>query len=529
MKYAKTIMIQGTGSGVGKSIITAALCRIFVQDGYAVAPFKAQNMALNSFVTVSGGEIGRAQAVQAQAAKITATVDMNPVLIKPSSDMCAQIVVEGKPLGNKSAAQYMRYKKKLFSTACGCLKRLRTQFEIVVLEGAGSPAEVNLRKNDIVNMSIAQASRTPVILVGDIDKGGVLAWIVGTLDLLTSAERKHVKGIIINKFRGDLSLFEDGIRFLEARTGIKVLGVLPYFKDINIPEEDAVPLERMHAHKTSRKDIITIAVVCLPHISNFTDFDALEKERDVELRYVRSADELGAPDIIIIPGTKNTINDLLWMNAAGISEKLLAHATHSQSVIIGICGGYQMLGETICDPAGIESRKAIMSGLGLLPVRTTLLAEKQLHQVAAEEIVSGLSVQGYEIHHGSTKFTGRCNPVFNVKQGSGEGKTDGASSRDNTIWGTYIHGVFDNDAFRRNFLNRIRDRKGLKPCAVTRFCPDKEFDKLATIVRKNLDIQTLYSILAGNTPTIVKNPSTRYHRKREKVARTHSKARPIQS
>lgn len=490
MRPARTLMVQGTGSGVGKSVLVSALCRILVQDGLRVAPFKAQNMALNSFVTPSGGEIGRAQAAQAQAARVIPTVDMNPVLMKPSSDIQAQIIVQGQPLGNKSAIQYDTFKRSLFGIVKASLARLRKEHDAVIMEGAGSPAEVNLRKNDIVNMSIALASRTPVILVGDIDKGGVLASIVGTLALLTPAERRLVKGIIINKFRGDLALFDDGVHFLEKRTGIPVLGVLPYYRDIAIPEEDAVPLESLHAGKRRGPDTLTAAVIYLPHISNFTDFDALAQEPDVQLRYCRRVEDIGRPDVLIIPGTKNTIADLAWLRKNGMAEKIQACARSGKTTIVGICGGYQMLGTEIRDPGHIESKRSRIEGFSLLPVRTVLKRQKQLRQVEAVAVAGGHRVRGYEIHHGETEASAEVKPVFMIN-----GKPDGAAGKDGRVWGTYIHGVFDADDFRRHFLNAIRKRKNLKPLPVRTYDADIAFDKLAAVVRTHIDLKAVRRIL----------------------------------
>jgi adenosylcobyric acid synthase len=340
-------------------------------------------------------------------------------------------------------------------------------------------------------MRIALASNSPVILVGDIDKGGVLASIVGTLALLNKNERKLVKGIIINKFRGDLRLFKDGVRFLEKRTGIKVLGVIPYFRDIEIPEEDAVPWEkRAVSGKTKRP--LNISVICLPHLSNFTDFDVLEQEPDVNLTYVRKASEFGNPDSVILPGTKNTISDMSWLKTSGIVPKILAYASKRKSTVIGICGGYQMLGTEIHDKEHIESKKSIEAGLSLLPIRTELKKQKHLRQVAGFDIKSGTSVKGYEIHHGETTLGKGCKPAFKI---TGSENRDGAVSADGRIWGTYLHGIFDSDKFRRHFLNKLRKIKGLKPVSVIKYDHDKEFDKLADHVRNNIDIKAVYKIL----------------------------------
>ncbi|MFH1128602.1 MAG: cobyric acid synthase, partial [Candidatus Omnitrophota bacterium] len=367
MKSA-SIQICGTGSGVGKSVIVAALCRIFLQDGYKVAPFKAQNMALNSYVTLDGKEMGRAQVTQAQASGIEPTVDMNPILIKPNSDTGAQIIVRGKPIGNMSVAEYTKYKNSGFGIIRQSLRKLLDEYEVVVMEGAGSPAEINLKSHDIVNLKIAEYAKAAVILVGDIDKGGVFAWIVGTLELLSKKERKMIKGIIINKFRGDKTLLMPGIEFLEKRTGIKVLGIVPYYRDINIPEEDAVPLDSFKEKDGKKEHKLNIDVIYLPHISNFTDFDALEREDDVRLRYVKSPQELEIPDMIIIPGTKNTISDLKYLKKCGLAKKIKSIINSNRTTtLVGICGGYQMLGNKIFDKDGLESKHGEEEGLKLLP------------------------------------------------------------------------------------------------------------------------------------------------------------------
>lgn len=517
MKQSRAIQVCGTGSGVGKSVIVTALCRIFLQDGFKVCPFKAQNMALNSYVTKDGGEIGRAQATQAQAAKIAPSVDMNPILIKPTSDRKAQIIVKGHPVRNMSVYEYVDYKKKAQSIVLKSFRRLVEEYELVVIEGAGSPAEVNLKSHDIVNMSMAKHANAPVLLVGDIDKGGVFAWIVGTLELLTKEERKRIKGIVINKFRGDKRLLRAGIDFLEKKTGIKVLGVIPYFsarggsayggKDIKIAEEDSIPLEKRDGgisnQKIQKEGQLDIAVISLPHISNFTDFDALENEPDVKLRYIFCESEFGNPDVIIIPGTKSTVSDLNYLKKTGLAEKIaLIIKNHPAVHLIGICGGYQMLGEKINDRKATESAQKSVKGLGILPVVTSFEKEKILSCVKAEDIVSGLGVAGYEIHHGKTRLFKECKPVFRIfqRQGKKAKGLDGAISKDGRIWGTYFHGVFDEDDFRRSFLNKLRLKHGWPPLSrITSFSQDKEFDKLAGLVRENMDMDLLYKI-AGLEP-----------------------------
>ncbi len=495
----KAIQVCGTGSGVGKSVIVAGLCRIFLQDGFRVAPFKAQNMALNSFVTHEGDEIGRAQATQAQACRLKPTVDMNPLLLKPTSDTGAQIILRGKPIGNMSAIEYKDYKYKAKKEVLASFQRLKKEFEVIVIEGAGSPAEINLKAHDIVNMKMAQAADAPVILVGDIDKGGVFAWLVGTLELLTKGERKRIKGFIINKFRGDKTLLKSGIDFLEKKTGIKVLGIVPYFKDIKIPEEDSVSLDGFAGRKTRAEGMLNINVIYLPHISNFTDFDALEKEPDVRLEYIGRGQDLDRPDVLIIPGTKNTIADLNYLRESGLAERILATVKdRPETVLIGICGGYQMLGQRISDPDRTESWEKEIAGLGLLPITTNFEKEKILSQVKAKEIISGLGVSGYEIHHGRTQNPKDNRPAFRISERQGEKAedADGTISEDGRIWGTYIHGVFDEDAFRRDFLNRLRLKKGWPPLSQrATFNLDKEFDKLAELLRENMELDLLYKIL----------------------------------
>lgn len=498
MKKSKTIMIQGTGSGVGKSVIVSGLCRIFLQDGYSVAPFKSQNMALNSFVTSDGGEIGRAQATQALACKIKPTVDINPILIKPTSHTSAQIILHGKPVKNMFVYEYKNYKRLVFNKVKESFKRLSKKYEIIVIEGAGSPAEINLKSHDLVNMKIAKLASSPVILVGDIDKGGVFAWLIGTLQLLDNEEKKMIKGFIINKFRGDKRLLRAGIKFLENYTGIKVLGVIPYFNNIKIPEEDSVSLD-LEKEKVYRT--ININVIHLPHISNFTDFDALELEPDVSLKYVRSCEDLDNSDVIIIPGTKNTIEDLNYLKKSALSKKILSVFKNKNLILIGICGGYQMLGKTIYDKKNVESKRKEIKGLGIIPIITEFHTEKILSQVNAKDLSSGIKIKGYEIHHGRTKiFDKNIRPKFKIVEFKNKKtkRMDGAQTKDKRCWGTYIHGIFDNDKFRKYFLNDLRKRKGLQVLIKNiNYDVDKEIDKLARLLRKNININLLYNILKG--------------------------------
>ena len=400
-------MVQGTASHVGKSILVAALCRIFRQDGFTVAPFKAQNMSNNSYVTPDGGEIGRAQAVQAEAAGIEPSVEMNPILLKPESDHRSQVVLLGRPLQSAEAGWYATMKLRLWQAVSESLDSLRGRYDIVVVEGAGSPAEINLKQNEIVNMRVALHADAPVMLVGDIDRGGVFASLVGTLELLDPDERERIKAFIVNKFRGDLSLLVPGLDWLEERTGIPVAGVIPYFRDIHIPEEDSVSLEERGRLKHQRDYVLDIAVIGHHHISNFDDFDPLVREEGVRLRFVEDGDTLGKPDLIILPGTKSTIADLERLKRLGVAGQIIAQA-RGGTPVIGICGGYQMLGERILDPDGVESPQAETAALGLLPITTVFSSIKETHRVKGMvgqapgllEGAAGLPLEGYEIHMG---------------------------------------------------------------------------------------------------------------------------------
>jgi len=501
-------MIQGTGSHVGKSVLVAALCRIFAQDGYKVAPFKSQNMSNNSFVTKSGGEMGRAQVMQAEAAMVEPHVDMNPILLKPTGDKGSQVVLQGKPLEHLLARDYYARKARLWDAVVESYERLAGQYAILVIEGAGSPAEVNLKENEIVNMRVALFANAPVLLVGDIDKGGVFAWLVGTLELLTEEERNQVKGLIINKFRGDVSLLTDGLKFLEDRTGIPVLGVIPYFHDIYLDEEDAVTLERdeIPTSDEEAKDVLDIAVVRLPRISNFTDFEALAATEKVKLRYAAQPGVVGHPDAIILPGTKNTLADLLFLKESGLADSLLV-AKRKGTHIIGICGGFQMLGKEVFDRFHVESPLERVAGLGLLDIITEMNPEKLTAQVKAKINnprfdAAETELVGYEIHQGETELLAGTTPLFVIVERSGQAVevSDGAISDDGKVWGTYLHGLFDNDEFRLAFVNRLREEKGYSPLQETatfHFEREKQqgYDKLAELVREHLDIPRIYEIL----------------------------------
>lgn len=492
MKTAKSLQICGTGSGVGKSVIVAGLCRIFSQQGFKVAPFKAQNMALNSAVTPDGLEIGRAQSMQAAACRIEPTCDMNPVLLKPTSDIGSQVIIHGKPVGNMSATEYYKYKSKIFGKVKHSFYKLISENDIVIIEGAGSPAEVNLKKHDIVNMKIARLTGSPVLLVGDIDRGGVFAWLLGTLDLLPEVERKLFKGFIINKFRGDRHLLQSGLVFLEKTSGKKVVGVLPYYNDIKLPEEDSLFLDQVKRKKRGGSKKIKIVVVKLPHISNFTDFDVFEREQDTDLEYSIDLKVIEAADCVILPGTKNTCADLRFLCEKGITHIIKKKAMQNHTVV-GICGGYQMLGRKIVDATGIENKNGIQ-GLGLLNINTSLKRRKTTFQIEAKDLRTGSLIRGYEIHHGQSKKAGTCPSIFLIEK-RGTKKVcleDGAVNKRGNVWGTYIHGVFDNFCFRESFLNKLFVRKGLKcKCIKDDFSQEREFDKLADLLKNNLDMKFL--------------------------------------
>jgi len=498
---ARTLMIQGTASSVGKSIMVAALCRIFRQDGHRVAPFKAQNMALNSYVTAEGGEIGRAQVVQAEAAGIEPTVDMNPVLLKPTKDTGCQVIVLGKVARTVSDTDYYLYTPSLVKTVEEALGRLRSAYDIVVIEGAGSPAEINLKDREIANMRVARMSGAPVFLVGDIDRGGVFASLVGTIELLTEEERELIKGFIINKFRGDVTLLKPAIDFLEKRTGKPVLGVVPSFQDIRIAQEDSVYLDE-------RRDIqaagdLDIAVIRLPHISNYDDFDPLEGEGCL-VRYVAQRFELGNPHLIILPGTKSTVNDLQYLRHTGLANAILIKAREGVPVV-GICGGYQMLGQKIIDAQGVESAEAEVTGLGLLDVVTDFVPEKSTRQVKARVLsdlgllsgTKGMELTGYEIHMGQTQCDEKINAfqVLETPQGAVD-YGDGTLNAQGDVLGTYMHGLLYNDDFRQAFLRSLRRRWDLPDSYRDAVIGKTEqYDKLAELVRQYLDIPRIYRIM----------------------------------
>ena len=540
-KDSKSLMIQGTSSHVGKSVAVAAICRILKQDGYSVCPFKSQNMALNSYITASGGEMGRAQVVQAEACGLEPEVFMNPVLIKPVEDTRAQIIFMGKVLKNMSASEYDGKKKIFLDKIKELLDDIKSKFDYVIIEGAGSPAEINLLENDIVNMRTAVIAKSPVILVGDVDKGGVFASFYGTVKLLPATFQKYIKGLLVNKFRGDVSLLQPGNDYIAKKLDIPVLGTIPYFRDIHIEEEDSVNLEREQERaaffirsKGSKEDgRMVIGVIYLPHISNFTDFDALEHEEEVNLIYIRCAADLSAldPHMIIIPGSKSTISDLIYLRESGIEEEIKKQY-NEQTSVIGICGGYQMLGQIITDRFKSESKSTgSIEGMGLLDITTDYLKEKNTYQIEFDlkeavrdqfapyySTLEGLSVdnsqygkmKGYEIHMGISKIMESGNdlmPLFNIsRRGKEEAVMDDGLlrlDRENKkmVMGTYIHGVFDNYIFRRaivavlkgfynirsvNTYNSVRSYDDFK---------QSQYDRLAELFRENMDMDLFYKIL----------------------------------
>ena len=492
-KQTPAIMFQGTASDAGKSILTSALCRILLRDGISVAPFKAQNMSLNSFVTRFGKEMGRAQVVQAQACGLDPDVRMNPVLLKPNSDTGSQIILNGKPVANMTVEEYIRFKPKAFAAARHAYDSLASEHDVIILEGAGSPAEVNLKHDDIVNMRMARYAAASVLIAGDIDRGGVFASFVGTMEVLAEWERNLVAGFIVNRFRGRSSLLKDAISYTEKHTGRPILGVIPYLKDLGLPEEDSVGYKSGILDRPRPPgDHVEIALIDLPHVSNFTDFAPLSEEPDVYLKIVRKPDELDQPDALIIPGSKNVISDFRYLEKSGLAKKILAAVQSGLSEIIGICGGYQMLGREIRDPLCLESTGRSLKGLCLLDLVTIFEKEKTLSRQQAIHVESGCEVHGYEIHHGQSR-DGNDGSILKM----GDKTMTGTVSKNNMIWGTYLHGIFDADLFRRWFIDRLRSRKGLSQINRVRVRYDLEpaFDRLADTVRAHLDMERIYRLL----------------------------------
>ncbi len=488
----KALMLLGTGSDVGKSVLVAGLCRVLLQDGVRVAPFKAQNMSLNSYVTRDGGEMGRAQVVQAQACRLDPDVRMNPILLKPCSDVGSQVIVHGRPVGNMRVKEYVEYKKQAWKEVCVSYDALSADFDCIVLEGAGSPGEVNLKSHDIVNMQMAKYAQSPALLVGDIDRGGVYASFVGHVEVMAPWERDLLAGFVVNRFRGDASLLDDAHAFLFERTGKPVLGVIPFINNLDLPQEDSVSFKAgLYDSTRPECDHVEIAVVDLPHISNFTDFEPLLAEPDVHLRIIRKVSELGKPDCLILPGSKNVVADLNYLEQSGFAKALVTLAIKGCE-IVGICGGFQLLGQKIADPHGLEGEAgSTVRGLGLLDIKTTLAAEKTLIRKEGSHLPSNTRVHGYEIHHGIS--LGEHVPLLQFDDGSSCGLT-GDSGK---IWGCYLHGIFDADQFRRSFINSLRHNRGLPMLSGEGACYDLEpaLDRLADQVRSSLDMDTIYQLL----------------------------------
>jgi len=488
---ARSLMFQGTSSNAGKSVLAAAMCRIMLQDGFKVCPFKAQNMSLNSHVTLDGGEMGRAQVVQAQAARIEPDWRMNPVLLKPNSDTGSQVIVNGRPVANMNVRQYHTFKDKAWEAAAAAYDELSSLYDVVIIEGAGSPGEVNLKRHDFVNMKMARHAQAPVLLVGDIDRGGVYASFAGIMDVLEEWERNLVGGFIVNKFRGDQSLLDDAHRFVLDHTGVEVYGVVPYITNMSIPQEDSVALrDGFYRECSTGPDQVEIAVVDLPHIANFTDIDPLYHEHDVNIRFVSNVFELGGPAALIIPGSKNVAGDMNHLQKRGMDKAIIDYA-EAGGKIVGICGGYQMLGRLLHDPHGIETESGTISGLGLIDIETELAPEKTLVRREGIHIESGEAVVGYEIHHGQT--SGSLRPIFSFS----DAQFCGSSREDKRVWGAYLHGLFDDDGFRRWFIDQLRIDQDMEPLGnegVT-YSVDRSLDELADLVRTSLDLDNIYALM----------------------------------
>ncbi|HEX9788978.1 MAG TPA: cobyric acid synthase [Candidatus Binatia bacterium] len=518
MQHKNALMLLGTASHVGKSILTAGLGRVFADDGYRVAPFKAQNMSLNSAATPDGGEIGRAQALQAEACRDIPCVEMNPVLLKPSTDTGAQVILLGKIWGQVAAADYhTRRVEQLFPEVLDAYRRLATNYELILLEGAGSPAEINLREHDIVNMRMAHAADAACVLVGDIDRGGVFASLLGTLELLEPEDRARIRGFIINKFRGDESLLRPGVAMIEKRLGLPCLGVVPFIHDLGLDEEDGVALEdrpstarRWKNRELGSARALRIGVIALPHMANFTDFDALTLEPSISLVFLEQPEEMAAADLLILPGTKQTLDDLRWLEQRGFAQELRRLAEVGVP-IVGICGGFQMLGVAIEDPQGIENQgePCRRTALGLLPARTVLRAEKTVRRVRGSlrrnffcnDSALPVPFEGYEIHVGETFYQTGARLLADIeRQGTIESVADGAVSESGRVLGTYVHGLFDNDDFRHAFIRNSRAAVDLGPAEkYARVGAEREarIDRVADHLRKSLDLNLLKSWIAA--------------------------------
>lgn len=498
---AKVIMVQGTMSNAGKSLLTAGLCRIFSQDGYRTAPFKSQNMALNSFITEEGLEMGRAQVMQAEAAGIKPSVLMNPILLKPTNDTGSQVIVNGEVIGNMSAREYFGYKHKLIPKVIEAFKELESEYDIIVIEGAGSPAEINLKREDIVNMGMAKMAKAPVLLVGDIDRGGVFAQLIGTIMLLEEDEREMVKGLIVNKFRGDKTILDPGLKILEEKCGVPVVGVAPYLQ-IEVEDEDSLTDRFSQPQEVG---LIDIAVIRIPRISNFTDFNPFEMIPGVTLRYVQNTADLKNPDMIILPGTKNTMEDLLWMRQNGL-EALVQKAAANGTVVFGVCGGYQMLGERLSDPEGVEAG-GVISGMGLIPMDTVFQDAKVRTRVKGRFLelegplsgLSGAALEGYEIHMGITTLKEGASKLTELEDGAkaDHRKPDGAYC--NNVYGTYVHGVFDQEEVTKAIIEALGNKKGVDTSAMSgvdfQAFKETQYDILADQLREHLDMKQIYQIL----------------------------------
>ena len=497
---AKTLMIQGTGSGVGKSILTAAICRYFFKSGYKVAPFKAQNMALNSYATKNGDEMGRAQVFQAEACGISPDVLMNPILLKPSGDNNSQVILMGKPSESRNAKNYYALHDKHKEIVLSALHELRKEYELVIIEGAGSPAEINLKKWDLVNMFIAEQSDSPVIIVGDIDRGGVFAWMKGTYDLLTQSEKNRVQGFIINKSRGDVDLLLPGVKQFEEMVSKPVLGIIPYSKNLVVDEEDSIPKWSYYA-EPSAKGVIDIAVIWTPRISNFTDLSPLAYDPSISVRYINHPSQLGSPDLIILPGSKNTIDDLIHLKQQGM-EKAILSCHKKGSLIMGICGGFQMLGNIIRDPQNVEGKNIESTGLGLFDLETIFESEKLTRQVELTTVESsifkaGLTCHGYEIHVGRTTFKTPYLSLFTSPEDENP-MNFGIINQEGTVLGTYLHGFLDNNLFRQELLCFIRKQRNVnqpsKPFDFTQF-RQNELDRLSDLLTDSVNMKEVSKII----------------------------------
>lgn len=504
----KSLMIQGTMSGVGKSLLVAGLCRILAQDGLRVAPFKSQNMALNSCITADGLEMGRAQVMQAEACGIDPEVDMNPVLLKPTTDVGSQVIVRGRPIGQMPAREYFAYKKSLVPVIKESFENLRARFDVVIIEGAGSPAEINLKDDDIVNMGMAKMAQSPVLLVGDIDRGGVFAQLIGTCMLLEPDERAMVRALVVNKFRGDRSILEPGLDMLVERAGVPIAGVVPYVH-VDVDDEDSLS-DRLSVRSTDA--LIDVACIRLPRISNFTDLMALDALPQVGVRYVSRAADLGEPDLIVIPGTKSTMADLIWMRERGIEAAVLKCAA-AGAPVLGICGGYQMLGREIIDERGVESAGCggagtggtTLRGMGLLPATTVFEPEK--HQVRSQGLfakvrgalssLSGAAISGYEIHMGRTRVDGE--PLCLLGQGADASTWKSEGCQEGNVYGTYLHGLFDSPDVTKRLVGALLAAKGIDAACVEAFdmraYKQAQYDKLADVMRANMDMDMIYRII----------------------------------